>query len=34
MFQRIFIQDTDMIVVDAEVANMFIDMNSGKVVAV
>ena len=34
MFQRIFLKDTDMLVIDAEVTNVFIDMNTGKVVPV
>ena len=34
MFQRIFLKDTDMLIVDAEVTNVFIDMNTGKVVPV
>ncbi|MBW1644066.1 MAG: hypothetical protein JRJ76_14640 [Deltaproteobacteria bacterium] len=34
MFQKIFLKDTDMLVVDAEVTNVFIDMNTGKVVPV
>ena len=34
MFQRIFLKDTDILVVDAEVTNVFIDMNTGKVVPV
>ena len=31
MFQKIFLKDTDILVVDAEVTNVFIDMNTGKV---
>jgi len=34
MFQRIFLKDTDILVVDAEVTNVFIDMNTGKVAPV
>ncbi len=34
MFQRIFLKHTDMLVVDAEVTNVFIDLNTGKVVPV
>ena len=34
MFQKIFLKDTDMLVSDAEVTNVFIDMNTGKVVPV
>ena len=34
MFQKIFLKDTDMLVADAEVTNVFIDMNAGKVVPV
>jgi len=31
MFQRIFLKDTNTLVADAEVTNVFIDMNAGKV---
>ena len=34
MFQKIFLKDTDMLVSDAQVTNVFIDMNTGKVVPV
>jgi len=34
MFQKIFLKGTDMLVTDAEVTNVFIDMNVGKVVPV
>ena len=34
MFQKIFLKDTDILVVDAVVTNVFIDMNTGKVVPV
>ena len=34
MFQRIFLKDTDILVADAEVTNVFINMNAGKVVPV
>jgi len=34
MFQRIFLKDTDIVIVEAEVTNVFIDMNTGKVVPV
>ena len=34
MFQKIFLKDTDILVVDAQVTNVFIDMNAGKVVPV
>ena len=34
MFQKIFLKDTDIHVVDAEVTNVFIDMNTEKVVPV
>jgi len=32
MFQKIFLKGTDMLIADAEVTNVFIDMNVGKVV--
>jgi acyl-CoA thioesterase FadM len=34
MFQKIFLIDTDILVADVEVTNVFIDMNTGKVVPV
>ena len=34
MSQKIFLKDTDILVADAEVTNVFIDMNTGKVVQV
>jgi len=34
MFQKIFLKDTNILVVDAEVTNVFIDMNVGRVVPV
>jgi len=34
MFQKILLKDRDMLIVDAEVTNVFIDMNVGKVVPV
>jgi len=34
LFQKIFLKDTDILVADAEVTNVFIDMNTGKVVPV
>ncbi len=34
MFQKILLKATDILVVDAEVTNVFIDMNTGKVVPV
>ena len=34
MYQKIFLKNTDIRVADAEVTNVFIDMNTGKVVPV
>ncbi len=34
MFQKTFLKDTDILVADAEVTNVFIDMNTGKVVPI
>lgn len=34
MFQKKFLKNTNMLVADAEVTNVFIDMNTGKVVPV
>jgi len=34
MFRKIFLKNTDILITDAQVTNVFIDMNAGKVVPV